>query len=261
MNRQILAGFAVSLLAVAPAMAADMSPMLKAPPAMPAPFSWTGFYIGGHAGCGWAGAPSITGFNTDDAADIFTHSTESASGCFSGGQIGFDYQFAGGFVFGVLGDISFGKISSFNQSTEDAASLLAESTGWESKLTSFGTARGRLGYAINGGLPVIGGLGWMPYVTGGWAWGRNKISSQADAGTFTSDTQSLSGWTIGGGIEYAITPSLSWKGEYLYTRYNSATYAVILDDEPAVLPGLTLDRMNVSTFKTGLNWRLGYGRY
>jgi outer membrane immunogenic protein len=255
----LMTGAMFGALVAGSAMAADMKPapvFTKAPMMAPV-FSWTGFYIGGHAGCAWGNDPSVTAFGTTDAADVFTHSTEKASGCFSGGQIGADYQFAGGFVVGILGDISFGKISSFNQSIEDATSLVAEATSWESKLTSFGTARGRLGYAITGGLPVLGGLSWMPYVTGGWAWGRNKVSVQGDAGTFTSDTQSLSGWTFGAGIEYAITSSLTWKGEYLYTRYNSATYAVILDDELGVPPVLTLDRMTVNSFKTGLNWRLG----
>jgi outer membrane immunogenic protein len=256
MKRQLTAGFALGLLAVVPATAADMraAPILTKAPMMAPAYSWTGFYIGGHAGCGWGDAPSVTALGTAEAGDVFTISTEKATGCFSGGQIGADYQFAGGFVVGVLGDISFGKISSFNQSSEDAA---FEFSSWESKLTSFGTARGRLGYAITGGLPVLGGLSWMPYVTGGWAWGRNKISVQGDAGTFTSDTQSLNGWTIGGGIEYAITSSLTWKGEYLYTRYNSASYAVLLDDDPGVVPSLTLDRMTVNSFKTGLNWRFG----
>jgi hypothetical protein len=43
---------------------------------------------------------------------------------------------------------------------------------------------------------------------------------------------------------------LSWKAEYLYTRYNAASYAATIDDDIGVTPGLTLDRMNLSTFKT-----------
>jgi outer membrane immunogenic protein len=255
----LMTGAMVGVLVAGTAMAADLktAPVFTKAPMMAPVYSWTGIYIGGHAGCGWGDAPSVTALGTAEVADVFAFSTEKATGCFSGGQIGADYQFAGGFVVGVLGDISFGKISSFNQSTEDAASAIAEFSSWESKLTSFGTARGRLGYAITGGLPVLGGLSWMPYVTGGWAWGRNKISVQGDAGTFTSDTQSLNGWTIGAGIEYAITSSLTWKGEYLYTRFNSATYAVLLDDDLGVAPMLTLDRMTVNSFKTGLNWRFG----
>jgi outer membrane immunogenic protein len=257
MRRLVLSGIALGLLTAAPAMAADIrAPMLKAPPMAPV-FNWTGLYIGGHAGCGWADSPAVTAFNTSDGGGDFVHNTENATGCFSGGQIGADYQVGGGFVFGILGDISFGKISSFNQSLEDART---EATGWESKMTSMATVRGRIGYAISGGLPVVGGLGWMPYVTGGWAWARNKVSAQGDAGTFTSDTQSLSGWTIGGGLEYAITQSLTWKAEYLYTRYNSASYAVTLDDD-GIVPGITLGRTNLSTFRTGLNWRFGGGRF
>jgi len=251
----LISGAMFGALVASSAMAADLSakaPIMKAP-AMALGYNWTGFYIGGHAGCGWTNSPAVTALNTVGDGEVFVHNQENASGCFSGGQIGADYQTAGGFVFGVLGDISFGKISSFNQSLEDAG---AEATGWESKLTSLGSARGRVGYAISGGLPIVGGLGWMPYVTGGWAWGRNKISAQGDAGTFTSDTQSLSGWTLGAGFEYAITQSLTWKAEYLYTRFNTASYGIILDDD-GVPPGVSFDRMTVNTFKTGLNWRLG----
>jgi outer membrane immunogenic protein len=260
MKRLVIVGFAAGLLTIGPAVAADMGapPMLMKAPA-PSVYNWTGIYIGGHAGCGWADAPVLTAFNTEDV-DHFDHHTENASGCFSGGQIGADYQFAGGFVIGVLGELSWGKISSFNQSIGD---LGLSVTSWESKLTSMGTARGRIGYAIGGGLPIVGGLGWMPYFTAGWAWGNNKVSTQVSTllNPFTSDTASLSGWTVGGGLEYAITPTLSWKAEYLYTRYNAASYAGTIDDDIGVTPGLTLDRMNLSTFKTGLNLRLGGGRF
>ena len=103
----------------------------------------------------------------------------------------------------------------------------------------------------------------MPYFTAGWAWGNSKVSTQVSTlmNSFTSDTATLSGWTVGGGLEYAITPILSWKAEYLYTRFNAASYAATIDDDIGVVPGLTLDRMNLNTFKTGLNLRLGGGRF
>ena len=260
MKALVVAGFAASLLAVAPAGAADTDarPILMKAPAVAA-FNWTGIYIGGHAGCGWADPPVLTAFNTEDV-DHFDHHTESATGCFSGGQIGADYQLGGGFVIGVLGELSWGNISSFNQSIGDLGLAV---TTWESKLTSMGTVRGRIGYAFSSGLPMVGGLGWMPYITGGWAWGDNKVSSQVSTlfNPFTSDTALLSGWTIGGGLEYAITPILSWKAEYLYTRFGPAWYAATIDDDIGITPGLTLDRTSLSTFKTGLNLRLGGGRF
>ena len=57
MKKIFLAAVALTALAAAPAMAADLSrPVYRAPPP-PAPvyiFSWTGCYIGGHVGGLWA---------------------------------------------------------------------------------------------------------------------------------------------------------------------------------------------------------------
>ncbi len=258
MKRAMMAALAAGLLTAGPAVAADMptQPMLmKAPP--PSAYSWTAFYVGGHAGCGSAGAPVLTAFNTVDV-DHFDHHTEAASGCFIGGQVGLDYQLGSGIVIGVLGEFAGGKISSFNQSIGD---LGLSVTTWESKVTSLGTARGRIGYAVSGGLPILGGLGWMPYFTGGWAWANSTVSTQTSTllNPFASGTATLDGWTLGGGLEYALTPNLSWKAEYLYTRFNSAWYAATIDDDIGITPGLTLDRMSLSTFKTGLNLRFGAG--
>jgi len=241
--------------------AADLGqPAYKAPPPPVVPvFYWTGFYIGSHAGCGWTNSQTPTGFGLDPADPLintFGNLTEDATGCFGGGQVGVNYQFGSNVVFGVEGDASFGKISAFN-STFIAGVGGIEAAGWETKLNAFGTVRGRLGYAVNGGLPWFGGLGWMPYVTGGWAWARNKISVQGDAGTFTSDTQTLNGWTVGVGLEYAITPYLTWKAEYLFMEFDSKSYAVLFDDDLGVLPGANFDRLKVNVFKTGLNWRFG----
>src|ERR1700684_3617393 len=135
MKRSMMAALAAGLLTADPAVAADMrtQPLLmKAPPA----YSWTAFYVGGHGGCGSAGAPVLTQFNTVDD-DHFDHHTENASGCFVGGQAGLDYQLASGIVIGVLGEFAGGKISSFNQSIGD---LGLSVTTWESKVTSLGTA-------------------------------------------------------------------------------------------------------------------------
>jgi len=52
----VLTGLAGALLSSS-AMAADLSrPVYKAPPAgaLPVTYDWTGFYVGGHVGYGWA---------------------------------------------------------------------------------------------------------------------------------------------------------------------------------------------------------------
>jgi len=92
MKRQLIAGFALGLLAVVPAMAADMraAPILTKAPMMAPVFSWTGCYIDAGVGYGmWnqdhsttttiGGVPNIDtventgggrGWATADAIDI-----------------------------------------------------------------------------------------------------------------------------------------------------------------------------------------------
>ena len=84
------------------AMAADLSrPVYKAPPAgaLPVTYDWTGFYVGGHIGYGWADKSwqDLVGFGTV---------SHKADGFLGGGQAGFNYQI-GMFVLGVEGDVSW----------------------------------------------------------------------------------------------------------------------------------------------------------
>jgi outer membrane immunogenic protein len=86
----------LSILAATSANAADMRmPMKAAPPAVMAPvYNWTGFYIGGHVG----------GAFRDDNNAFFG---DGDARLIAGGQIGFDYQFAPNWVFGIEGQYSW----------------------------------------------------------------------------------------------------------------------------------------------------------
>jgi outer membrane immunogenic protein len=104
----------------------------------------------------------------------------------------------------------------------------------------------------------------MLYFTGGWAWARNELTTQATnaiAGFVplaVTDTQNHSGWTIGGGLEVALAPNWSLKGEYLYMDLGSKTYAASLINDDGALPAAagSLD-IKLSTIKIGLNYKLG----
>jgi len=81
------------------------------------------------------------------------------------------------------------------------------------KLEWFGTVRGRLGWAFDR---------WMPYITGGWAYGHGEINGTSTVGalaTAFSTSQNYSGWTIGGGVEWAFANNWSAKAEYLYIDF------------------------------------------
>src|SRR5947207_239651 len=103
--RSLLIGLASATALNGAAMAADMArPVYKAPPAgvLPVAYDWTGFYVGGHVGYGWA---------EKDWRDAFgLNLSNRASGFLGGGQVGFNYQI-NQFVLGVEGDFSWRGIN------------------------------------------------------------------------------------------------------------------------------------------------------
>jgi outer membrane immunogenic protein len=168
MKRLFLACLGLAVLASA-AGAADLgvrpAPYYKGPPpAYIPPYTWSGFYIGVNGGGGWGHS------NWDTAGGI------STSGGLVGGTVGYNYQYDRA-VFGVEGDIDWANI---NGGTTTAGCPL----GCQTKDTWLSTVRGRLGYAAGR---------FMPFVTGGGAFGDIRASTPALAGGNTTNA----GWTIG----------------------------------------------------------------
>jgi opacity protein-like surface antigen len=271
MRKFLLGSIALTVLVAGPALAADMrvkAPIYKAPQA-PAAFTWTGFYLGVHGGCGSANTPSPTNYAVDPAegpgaafpqADVFT--SARGSGCFGGGQIGYNYQLSNNLVVGIEIDAAKSNIGSSFQWLQPPDGT-GDINNWESKLTAFGTVRARVGYAFGQ---------WLPYVTGGWAWGRNRLSSTcpescdppfANTGSLdpqtTSNTRTHTGWVVGAGLEYALNQNWSMKGEYLHLDLGSQRYNVQVDYDFGVPPGVDFGRLRIDTIKLGLNYRFGSG--
>jgi outer membrane immunogenic protein len=187
MKRVFLAGVGVLAL-LGQATAADLGRRAPAPypvkaPMMQAAYNWTGFYIGVNGGGGW-------GRSNWDSAGSF-----DISGGLVGGTIGYNYQYQQ-VVWGVEGD---GDWSNIKGSTTSTLCPLGCSTS----NTWLATARGRLGYAADR---------WMPYITGGAAFGDIRASTPSFSGTSTNKT----GWTIGGGVEVALVGNWTAKAEYLH---------------------------------------------
>jgi outer membrane immunogenic protein len=74
-----------------------MAPPPRAPatyvPVLPL-YNWTGFYVGGNLGAGFAGGS----FNSPAGTSVSTTTTTSFLG---GGQVGVNYEFWGGVVIGA----------------------------------------------------------------------------------------------------------------------------------------------------------------
>ena len=123
-----------------------------------------------------------------------------SSGGFGGGTIGYNWQFPGSqFVFGIEVDAAGGSIKDSLTADIGGGVLATE----ELKINSFGSVTGRAGFAWDAALI---------YAKGGFAWANRKDSVSVPAlGASFSDSQTHTGYTIGGGLEYLFTPSWSAK--------------------------------------------------
>jgi high affinity Mn2+ porin len=132
---------------------------LKAAPAG-AIYDWTGFYLGGHFGYGTGSLGPDTNAEPLQGA-FFPH---SVTGMIGGYQAGYNWQLTNRVVLGVEADISFG-------SPVDIPRLAPAS--FNTTIDYVATGRGRLGYAMGT---------WMPYVTGGVAWGTTHVALKRPRG-------------------------------------------------------------------------------
>jgi len=200
-------------------------------PPPPPPYTWSGCYVGGSAGTSQgrsehiavAGSQFTTG-GTTFSVPAGTQIVDSfnLSGFIGGGQLGCNWQW-GAWVFGLEGDGS--ATNKEGQAFETPlAPLSGVSQNWVSQTQErwLVTARARLGWTI-----------WdktMVYATGGAAWAKIDASEWVFAANGTGpirtghqESNTRSGWTVGGGAEYALGYGWSAKGEYLYVKFDDYT--------------------------------------
>jgi outer membrane immunogenic protein len=113
--------------------------------------------------------------------------------------------------------------------------------------------------SVTGRLGFTPGGNWLIYGKGGVAW-ADLDQTVAVPGISVTNSETRTGWTAGGGVEYAFAPGWSGKLEYQYYDFGSDTY----DFAPvAAAPAPFEVDSNIHTIKAGLNWRFGGlgGRY
>lgn len=218
------------------ASAADLGGYKDEPVYAAAPFSWTGFYIGGHGGGGW-------GDSNWDYAGSSLATEMSPSGGLGGIQAGYNLQ-AGAIVLGLEGSVSWASL-------EDSVTYRDGGTNWTdtTEVTWLGDASIRAGLALDRTLL---------FVKTGVAWGGfehdsyNHLTRQ----NWHAGTDNQVGWVIGGGAEFALTNNLSAKVEYNYNEFfdngsfslgNGPRYEQVGADQ------------SVSVVKGGINYRFGAG--
>src|SRR6478609_732100 len=182
------------------ALAADL-PARQAPvaPVYVPVFTWSGLYVGLNAGVGWAGSNNL--YINDSLFGPSSLSIGSDAGFVGGSQIGYNLQ-TGAFVFGVETDIQYADLGS--KANWGGYSYSFNGGGSQ----YFGTVRARVGYAFDRVLV---------YVTGGLAYGGLNTN-------WWGGDNSNTGWTLGGGVEYAFTNNWTAKIEGLYVNLGNASH-------------------------------------
>jgi outer membrane immunogenic protein len=199
-----LLGATISLALVQAASAADMpvkGPAYKAPPAVAA-YNWTGCYVGGNVGGVW----SRTDVEIPEYPANFDIDATSVA---VGAHVGCNYMFPNRWVVGVEADWSWVDLEGDEPTTGLNGERYFVKWDW------IATLRGRLGY------------GWdrtLIYVTGGGAWTHLERTNYLPTSCCAEKSGTFSGWTIGAGVEYALTPNWIVGAEYLFTSFDHKNF-------------------------------------
>ncbi|MFC7052941.1 outer membrane protein [Hansschlegelia quercus] len=205
MTNKLLAGVASAAILTfsTAAFAADL-PAYEPAPAAVAPlasFTWTGAYLGAHAGYAW-GDTNI--------------GRVKPKGALVGAFAGYNYQLDGSpVVIGIDTDFNYADI-------DDSAGGVKVRDKWN------GATRARVGYAFDR---------FLAYGAGGIAYADRKVR----VGGVGTDTKWDAGWTVGGGAEYAATDNVFVRAEYRYTDYGHRNFegvSHVSDTEHRVMAGV-----------------------
>ncbi|MFA5902100.1 MAG: outer membrane beta-barrel protein [Hyphomicrobium sp.] len=202
---------------------------------------WSGFYIGGKLGGVWSDigwAPGYGDFVNGGAVPVGTDATFSPSS-FAGGVFGGANLQMGNWVFGLEFSYTGGGLG---QTT--ASPYFPATDTFKTELDWLLMVEPRLGYS------------WdrtMVFIKGGWAGGNATFNATQNDLTPASVTATdfVDGWTLGGGVEYALWPSFIVGVDYQYVNLNLSTAAscdlcligIPIGEPPAVNGNATLSQV------------------
>ena len=181
------------------------------------------------------------------SATSFGSFDNKISGPIYGSQLGCNYQWPGtNFVIGVEGSYSHADINGVGPS------FFSTDARVHTKVDAIASVTGRIGW--NGWDPQV-----LFYLKGGWAYAHERDDYQFDATTDNNVAfinSSRSGWTVGGGVEWALAFAPKWSvfAEYDYYSFNHKTFAIATHDIGDAFA--TNTSLHLSTVKVGFNYRL-----
>lgn len=255
-----------AIAGIGAASAADMSPRTytKTPVAAPvAVYDWTGFYIGGDVGGGWARTDATTiGIVPSSPPTDLQSFNLNGSGVIGGVHAGFNWQAAPAWVLGIEGDTGWTRIRADTSAPLTIGGLPFASTDALSRNVNWlASIRGRVGYTFGN---------WLLYATGGVAWGGVQVSATqnqpiGNGGLISafSASSTRNGWVAGAGGEYALSRNWFVRGEYLFYSLDGVDGTAIVNPfggALAITGSLFSDafkRTTVQTVRAGISYKFG----
>ncbi|QEE08557.1 porin family protein [Bartonella kosoyi] len=239
----------IAMAAASAAQAADVIIPHEVAPVITAPsFSWTGFYIGGQIG-GFSSKIDLK--DKDKDTSVFKDLSPKLSGLIGGFYAGSNFDLGNGIILGVETDVIWSgkkdvrlatktktpptgsettqtgsettqtkKLSAKNASDSEVVDV-SEGVGFKQKWA--GATRVRVGFAAADRI--------MPYVAGGVAYtqleaahGQVKVADKTFSASSSDETATMVGFTIGGGIDFAMTDNVLLRAEYRYSDYGKKKF-------------------------------------
>ena len=252
--KKLAFGMLAAVAMTGSAFAADMAPRYaKAPPPPPVVvYSWTGCYIGGNVGGGWARTSQSQIAKVGGAAIIPNTDFGSSTGSdfVGGGQIGCDYQFANNWVVGIQAMYDYGRISSSH--VIPAFPTFISNV----QVRDMWTVTGRVGYLFTPQL--------LGYVKGGGAWtSADYVVNGTVPVTFNSENAfgaSRSGWTVGGGLEWMFARGWSVFGEFNYMDFGRRDINFVAAPGTVGAPDVVRTKLEVEQFLVGVNYKFNWAQ-
>jgi outer membrane immunogenic protein len=218
------------------ALAADLAPVPGVSPSFVAPaYSWSGFYIGGQVG--YARDTTKSQLQTP-AGNVLAGWNDSAGGIIGGVYSGYNWQL-GGLVLGLESDF---EGSNLNKVSGPVIGLYSGSKlDWQASL------RTRIGFAADRTLF---------YLTGGLA-DASLGHTLFDAGHSAFFSTNRLGYTVGGGVEQAVTYNLVGRIDYRYTNFGAGNNALNYLNWIGVTGNLYTRHVTEQGLRFGLAYKFG----
>jgi outer membrane immunogenic protein len=172
--------------------------------------TWQGFHVGGHLGGAWSNVDPVSNVIFLNGGGTIAVSGFSNSGIVGGFQFGYDIQW-GNFLYGIEAD--FGGM-------DNTASARFYAPG---RVLYVNSAGGFYGDITGRGGFILGNT--LIYAKGGFAFFTGDIQVSDPVDLINQNSGTFTGWTIGAGVEYQISPRWTVKAEYLYYDFDNSNFS------------------------------------